>query len=39
MERLSLQRKHDVTQPFIIEKKQKKIESENKDAPRTTHSI
>jgi hypothetical protein len=39
MERVSLQNKHDVIQPFITAKKQNKTESKNKDAPRTTHSI
>jgi hypothetical protein len=39
MEYVSLQNKHDVIQPFIIEQKQKKTESKNKDAPRTTHNI
>jgi hypothetical protein len=38
-ERVSLQNKHGVIQPFITANKQKKTESENKDAPRTTHSI
>jgi hypothetical protein len=39
MERVSLQNKHGVIQPFIAAKKQKKTESKNKDAPRKTHSI
>jgi hypothetical protein len=41
MEYVSLQNKHDVIQPFITANKikQKKTESKNKDAPRTTHSI
>jgi hypothetical protein len=38
-ERVSLQDKYDVIQPFIIAKKQKKTENKNKDAPRKTHSI
>jgi hypothetical protein len=35
-ERVSLQNKHDVIQPFIAAKK---TESKNKDAPRKTHRI
>jgi hypothetical protein len=38
-ERVSLQNKHDVIQPFIAENKTKKTESESKDAPRKTHRI
>jgi hypothetical protein len=40
-ERVSLQNKHDVIQPFITanKTKQNKTESKNKDAPRKTHSI
>jgi hypothetical protein len=39
MERVSLQNKHGVIQPFITANKTKKAESKNKDAPRKTHSI
>jgi hypothetical protein len=38
-ERVSLQKKHGVIQPFITTNKTKKTERENKDAPRKTHSI
>jgi hypothetical protein len=34
-----LQKKFVGVQPFIAAKKQKKTESESKDAPRKTHSI
>jgi hypothetical protein len=36
---VSSQKKHVGVQPFIAETKQNKTESENKDAPRKTHSI
>jgi hypothetical protein len=39
-ERVSLQNKHDVIQPFIIENKTKrKLKTKTTDAPRITHSI
>jgi hypothetical protein len=39
IERVSLQNKHHVIQPFIIANKtKKKTESESKDAPRKMHS-
>jgi hypothetical protein len=39
IECVSLQNKHDVIQTFIAANKQKKTESESKDAPRKTHRI
>jgi hypothetical protein len=38
-ERVSLQNKHDVTNHLFQQAKQKKTESESKDAPRKTHRI
>jgi hypothetical protein len=38
-ERISLQNKHGVIQPFITEKKTKKTENKNKDALRKINSI
>jgi hypothetical protein len=39
MERVSLQNKYGVIQPFITANKKNKTKSKNIDAPRTTHSI
>jgi hypothetical protein len=39
MERVSLQNKYAMIQPFITANKKKKTKNQNKDAPRTTHSI
>jgi hypothetical protein len=39
IERVSLQNKHDVIQPFITAKKQNKTENKSKDAPIKTHII
>jgi hypothetical protein len=38
-ERVSLQNKHGVIQPFITANKKNKTENKNKDAPRKTHCI
>jgi hypothetical protein len=38
-ERVSLQSKNGVIQPFIAAKNKNKNENKNKDAPRKTHSI
>jgi hypothetical protein len=38
-ERVSLQNKYDVIQPFIAANKTKKLKAKNKDTPRKTPSI